>query len=111
MKSRAREVELGSLIAGWVVLLLSCSSTVAFRTLFVTLFRASVETAISEVSRLLRTGGVPTSLTLTVLVVAYGLSVFTGRSAGMSIGTAPPSPSTPHPIPPSLASRMRLLWK
>ena len=33
-------------------------------TVFVTLLRAAVETAISGVRKLLRTGGVPTSLTL-----------------------------------------------
>ena len=61
-------------IAGWIVLLLSCSSTAAFSgTAFVTLFR----TAISEIHKLLGTGGVPTSLTL---LFWRCLTVFAGRS-------------------------------
>ena len=51
----------------WLVCLAaeqSCTSAVAFRTLSMTLLRAAVETAISEVHKLLRTGGVPISITL-----------------------------------------------
>ena len=42
-------------------------------TVFVTLLCTAVETAISEVHKFLQTGGVPTSLTFTVLLVADGL--------------------------------------
>ena len=56
--------------------LLACSSAVAFfRTLsqFVTLFRTAGERASSGVGKLLRPGGVPTSLTFIVLAVADSL--------------------------------------
>ena len=58
-KAHAEELsECWALIAGWIILLLSCSSTVAFPdTVFVVLLR----TAISEVHKLLRTGGVGVS--------------------------------------------------
>ena len=39
-------------------------STLAFRTVFVTLLPTAVEKPFSEVHKLLGTGGVPTSLTL-----------------------------------------------
>ena len=48
-----------ALIAGWTVLLPSCSSTLAFLdTVFVTLFRTAVEIAVSGVHKLLGSGGV-----------------------------------------------------
>ena len=52
--------------------------------LAVILFQIFVETASCGVHKLIGTGGVPSSLTLIVLAVAGGLSVFTGRSAGTS---------------------------
>ena len=66
---KSREVELGShRWTPWIVFLLSCSSAVASvsaDTVFVTLRRTAVETAISGVDELLRTGGwIPTSSTL-----------------------------------------------
>ena len=88
IKSRRVQEEGGGiatnpLIAGWIVLLLSCSSTAAFRTLpFVTLFRTAVERASCEVHKLLRTGGVPTPLTLLFWWSLAVSSVFGGRSAG-----------------------------
>ena len=48
----------------------------------VTLFCRGVETATSEVHRLLRTGGVPTSLTLLFWWWLMVSLVFVGRSAG-----------------------------
>ena len=48
---------------GFIVLLLSCSSAVAFSdTVFVTLLRMVADTAISGAHKLHRTGAVPTSL-------------------------------------------------
>ena len=70
---KSREMEPGS--HRWVdclsaeLFLNSCFSD----TVFVTLFCTAVETAVSEVHKLFRTGGVPTSLTSIVLVVADGL--------------------------------------
>ena len=58
------------------LLLNSCFSD----TVFVTLFRTAVETAINEVHKLLRTGGVPTSLTLLFRRWLTVSSVFTGLS-------------------------------
>ena len=49
-------------------------------TVFVTLFHTSVETAVSKVYKLLRTGGVPTALTLLFWWWLTVSSVFTGRS-------------------------------
>ena len=48
------------------------------------LLRRAVETAISGVHKLLRTGGVPTSLTLLIWRWLTVSSVFTGRSARTS---------------------------
>ena len=50
-------------------------------TVIVTLFHTAVETVVSEVDKLLGTGGVPISLTL---LFWRGLAVFTGGSAGTS---------------------------
>ena len=67
------------LIAGWIVLLLSWSSTAGPSVLvsvFV-MFCTAAETAISRVHKLLHTGGVPTSLTLLFWwwpVESFGLS-------------------------------------
>ena len=77
-----REVQLAGLsrLAGWTVLSccrLACSSAVAFffwtLSQFVTLFRTAGERASSGVGKLLRPGGVPTSLTFIVLAVADSL--------------------------------------
>ena len=56
----------------------SCFSDTAI----VTLFRTAVERASCEVDKLLRTGGVPTSLTLLFWWSLAVSSVFGGRSAG-----------------------------
>ena len=58
----------------------SCSTDIVF----VTLFRTAVETSVSEVHKLLGTGGVPTSLTSLFWRWLTVSSVFAGRSAGMS---------------------------
>ena len=56
-------------MAGWIILLLSCSSSVSsLDTVFMTLFHTAEYT-----SCLLHTCGVPTSLTFIVLAVAGGL--------------------------------------
>ena len=71
----------GSVIAGWTVLLPSCSSTLAFLdTVFVTLFSAAVEIAVSGVHKLLGSDGVPTSLTLLFWWWLTVSLIFTGRS-------------------------------
>ena len=53
-------------------------------TVFVTLFHTAVETVISEVHKLLGTGGVLTSLTSLFWRWLAVSSVFTGGSAGTS---------------------------
>ena len=82
---KSREVELGSpreLDNPLLQLFLnSCFSN----TVLVTLFRTAVETAvISGVHKLLRTGGVPTSLTLLFWLWLTVSSVFVGRGAWTS---------------------------
>ena len=66
---------------------------------FVTLFRAAVGTAVSGVRKLLRTGRVPTSLTVLYWRWLTVSSVFTGRSArtnySYSVSTPPPFPISP----------------
>ena len=81
-----------------------CSSTVASRILFLTLLRTAAETAVSEVYKLLRTGGVPTSLTLLIWRWLTVSSVFAGRSARTSCSSLTRgravrlyTPSSPHP--------------
>ena len=59
-------------------------STVAFRTVFVTLLRTAVKKTFSGVHKLLGTGGVPTSLTSLFWRWLTVSSVFTGRSARTS---------------------------
>ena len=61
-------------------------------TVFVTLLRTAVETAISKVPKLLRTGGVPTSLTLLFCRWLTVSSVFAGRSARTSYSRLSPPP-------------------
>ena len=74
---KSREVELGS--HSWMdCLVAELFPNSSFPdTVFATLFRTAVETAVSKVHRFLRTGGVPTSSTL----LFWRL---TGRSAGTS---------------------------
>ena len=98
-------MELGS--RGWMdclaaeLFLNSCFSD----TVFVTLLSTAVETAISDVHKWLRTGGVPTSLTLLFWWwLTTFFSVFTGQSARTSYSSRP-LPSPP-PFSPSLISRM-----
>ena len=80
-----------TLLAGWIVWLLSCFLTAAFPdTVFATLFRTAFEIAISGVHKFLRPGGVPTSWTL----LFWRL---TGRSAGASYSYVPDP--HPHPFP------------
>ena len=72
----------------------SCSTDIVF----VTLLRTAVETAVSEAHKLLRTGGVPTSLTL---VFWWWPTVSSGRSAhGRAIHPPPPPPPTTVPNKP-----------
>ena len=58
-------------------------------TVVVNLLRTAVETAISEVHKLLHTGGVPTSLTLLFWRWLTVSSVFAGRSSGTNYSSAP----------------------
>ena len=92
------------LIAGWTVLLQSCSSAAPSRTLSLWLCSEQLcETAISGVRKLLRTGGVPTSLTLLFWRWLTISSVFTGRSARTSYShsvSTPTPPPSPFPISP-----------
>ena len=90
-----------ALIFGWFVLLHSCASTVASRTVSVTLICTVVKTAVSGVHKLLRTGGVPTSLTLMFWRWLTVSSIFAGRSVRIT----PPPPPTHTPFT-SLISRM-----
>ena len=56
---------------------------------FVALFLTAVETAISEVHKLLGTGGVPTSLTWLFWRWLTVSSVFAGRSTWLSVALRP----------------------
>ena len=67
-------------------------STVAFRTLSVTLLRTAVETAVSEEHKLLRTGGVRTALALLFWQRLTVYSVFTGWSVWTSCSSLPDLP-------------------
>ena len=84
---KSREVELGSQNAGQ-----SFASVVSQQLLFVTLFGTAFETAISEVHKLLGTGGGPTSLTLLFWRWLAVSSVFAGRSARTSYKLPAPFP-------------------
>ena len=64
-------------------------------TVFVTLRCTAVETAVSEVHTLLRTGGVPTSLTSLFWRWLTVSSVFVGRSVWTSYSSLP----APIPVP------------
>ena len=68
------------LAARWMTCLVArCSSKVALLdTGFVTLFHTAAERASCRVHKVLHTGGVPTSLTLIVLVAADGLFGLSG---------------------------------
>ena len=68
-----------------------CFSTV-LNAVFVTLLCTAVETAVSEVHRLLRTGGVPTSLTL-LLLLWLMVSLRVGARGRAIYAPHPP----PHP--------------
>ena len=72
-------------------------------TVLVTSFRTADETAISEVYKLLRSGGVPTSLTSLLWRWLTVSSVFTARSARTNYSCLSPPPS---PLSPSLISLM-----
>ena len=81
-----------------------CFNSCFSDTVFVTLFCTAVETAISGVHKLLRTGGVPTSLTLLIWRWLTVSSVFAGRSARTSCSSLTRgravrlyTPSSPHP--------------
>ena len=66
-------------------------------TALVTGLRTAVETAISEVYKSVRTGGVPTSLTLLFWSWLTVSSVFTGGSARTSYSQVPvPVPNKPY---------------
>ena len=78
---KRREVELGC--HSWMDCLAAELFLNSYFSYTVTLFCRGVETATSEVHRLLRTGGVPTSLTLLFCWWLMVSLVFMGRSAGM----------------------------
>ena len=78
--------------------------TVAFRTLvFVYLFHAAFETAISEVHSLLGTGGVPISLTLLFWRWLMVSLVFAGCSACTSYSWVPSLPTSLSLISPMVS--------
>ena len=77
-------------------------STVGFRTLSVTLLRTAVQSAISEEHKLLRTGGVPTSLVLLFWQWLRVSSVFTDWSTWTSCSSLPDLPPALSPFPISL---------
>ena len=81
-----------------------CFSTV-LNAVFVTLLRTAVETAVSEVHRLLRTGGVPTSLTL-LLLLWLMVSLRVGARGRAIYAPHPTPPHTRAPLSSSLISRM-----
>ena len=64
-------------------------------TVVVNLLRTAVETAVSEVHKLLGTGGVPTSLTSLFWRWLTVSSVFAGRSSGTNYSSVPDPPSLP----------------
>ena len=72
-------------------------------TVFVTLFRTAVETAVSGVHRLLRTGGVLIALILfwRWLTVSSGVFLRVDAQAGPATHRypSPPPPSFPSPFP------------
>ena len=98
---KSRDVELGfhnrMVCLAAKLFLNSCFSD----TVFVTLLRTAVETAVSGVHELLRTGGVPTSLKLLFWRWLTISSVFTGRSTRMSYSSLLPPPPPPRPPPPA----------
>ena len=86
----------------FIVSLQSCSSTVASPdTVFVTLFRTAVERASCGVHKMLRTGEIPTSLTLLFWRWLTVSSVFAGRSAWTSYSQVHDPPLSPS---------LRFLW-
>ena len=101
---KSREVELGSdnrMVGLAAELFLdSCFSD----TVFVTLLRTAVEPAISEVHKLLGTGGGPHLLNFVVLAVADDslFCLYGSERADELFISSPPPP----PFPPSLISRM-----
>ena len=116
-RSRSR-----ALIAGRIVLLLSCSSTVG-SALVVTLFRTAVKIVIScgvakYWHKLLRThwGGVPT-IWIIYLLFRWWLTFFTGPGSGWRTATQsgpwvlnPPTPNWPTPPLSSLSNNNRPMW-
>ena len=94
---KGREVELGSHRELDNPLLQLFLSSCFSDTVLVTLFRTAVETAVSEVHKLLCTGGVLTSLTSLFWGWLTVSSVFTGQSARTSYSCPPPS-SLPTPF-------------
>ena len=69
-------------------------------TVFVTLFRTTVERGSCGEHKLLRTGGVSTSLTFIVLAMADGLFGLYGSLRVGARGRAIHRHPSPHPLPP-----------
>ena len=88
------------------LLLNSCFSD----TVFVTLFRTAVETAVSEVHKLLGTGGGPHLLSIDVLAVADGLFGLYGSTlADSGLGSWQPLWTEDLARPPSKADEEEAL--
>ena len=95
-----------ALIAGWIVLLLSCPSTAGCSDIvFATLFRTAVERVSCRVCKLIHTGGAPTTSASVVLAVADGLFGLCGSER-----LAQAIHRYPNPHSPSLKDRMWSLW-
>ena len=77
-------------------------------TVFVTLRRTAVETAVSEVHKLFCTGGVPRLLNTVVLAMADGLFGLYGSERADELFTSSPHPH-PHPAP-FLPSQISLMF-
>ena len=94
-QNRSRGGRSWPLTAGWIVLLLSSSSTVAFSdTVFVTSFRTAVET-----TQVVSHWRVPTFLTLLFRQWLTVPLVFMGRSARTSYSQEVPDPHPPFSRP------------
>ena len=95
---KGREVELGSRRELDNPLLQLFLSSCFSDTVFGTLLGTAVETAVSEVHKLLGTGGVPTSLTSIVLALADGLFGLFGSERADELFMPPHPSSLPTPF-------------
>ena len=86
-----------ALISGWILLLLNCSTTVAFSdTVFVTSFAKLLGQHLAEYTSCFTLAGVPASLTFSSVFVVRG----TGTSYLSVPDPPPPPPPPPTPTPP-----------